>query len=124
MKRLVFLVVVLVAALTAAASAMAASAPKTTGDFGYSFGGVQRHLTFNAIQSTDGHLRNVLERRGRHAVHVPAQWRSTRWTYTHNVALDAERSECQRLGRLPLAAIRRVSLERYGRQRGRQYAGA
>ena len=52
MKRLVFLAVVLVAALTAAASAMAAPAPKATGDYGYSFGGVQRHLTFNAIQST------------------------------------------------------------------------
>ena len=50
MKRLVFLVVALVAAVTAA-SAMAAPAPKPTGDFGYSFGGVQRHLTFNAIQN-------------------------------------------------------------------------
>ena len=48
MKRLVFLVVALVAAITAA-SAMAAPAPKATGDYGYSFAGVQRHLTFNAI---------------------------------------------------------------------------
>jgi hypothetical protein len=30
----------------------AAPAPKATGDYGYSFGGVQRHVTFNAIQST------------------------------------------------------------------------
>lgn len=51
MKRLVFLVGVLAAAMTAAA-AMAAPAPKATGDYGYSYGGVQRHLTFNAIQST------------------------------------------------------------------------
>jgi opacity protein-like surface antigen len=50
MKRLVFLVVALVAAITAA-SAMAAPAPKATGDYGYSYAGVQRHLTFNAIQS-------------------------------------------------------------------------
>jgi hypothetical protein len=44
---------VLVAAVTAA-SAMAAGspAPKTTGDIGYSAYDVQRHLTFNAIQST------------------------------------------------------------------------
>ena len=53
MKRLVFVVVALVAAITAA-SAMAAGgpAPKTTGDIGYSAYDLQRHLTFNAIQST------------------------------------------------------------------------
>jgi hypothetical protein len=52
MKRLVFLVVVLVAAITAA-SAMAAPAPKTTGGIGYTaYSEVQRHLSFNAIQST------------------------------------------------------------------------
>jgi hypothetical protein len=33
---------------------MSAPAPKATGDYGYEFGGVQRHVTFNAIQrSTD-----------------------------------------------------------------------
>ena len=51
MKRLAFLFAVLTAAMTAAA-ATAAPAPKATGDYGYSFNGVQRHLTFNAIQST------------------------------------------------------------------------
>ena len=51
MKRLGMLVVVLVAAVTAA-SAMAAPAPKTTGDVGYSAFGLQRHFTFNAIQSS------------------------------------------------------------------------
>ena len=51
MKRLVMLVVVLAAAVTAA-SAMAAPAPKTTGGIGYTINSdVQRHLSFNAIQS-------------------------------------------------------------------------
>ena len=51
MKRLVMLVVVLAAAVTAA-SAMAAPAPKTTGGIGYTaYSDVQRHLSFNAIQS-------------------------------------------------------------------------
>ena len=53
MKRLAFLVAVLVAAITAAA-AMAAPAPKTTGDIGYTaYSAVQRHLEFNAIQKAD-----------------------------------------------------------------------
>lgn len=51
MKRLTFLVAVLVAAISAAA-AMAAPAPKTTGGIGYTaYSTVQRHLSFNAIQS-------------------------------------------------------------------------
>lgn len=51
MKRLTFLVAVLVALITAAA-AMATPAPKTTGDIGYTaYTTVQRHLEFNAIQS-------------------------------------------------------------------------
>lgn len=52
MKRLAFLLTAL-AALVAAAAVVAAPAPKATGGYGYNIGdGVQRHLTFNAIQST------------------------------------------------------------------------
>ncbi len=51
-KRMLVLFPVLGAAFAvAAAVAVAAPAPKATGDYGYSYGGVQRHLTFNAIQS-------------------------------------------------------------------------
>jgi hypothetical protein len=39
--------------LAVAVAASAAPAPKATGDYGYNFGGVQRHVTFSAIQSTD-----------------------------------------------------------------------
>jgi hypothetical protein len=46
---LVVLPVLAAAFAVAAAVATAAPAPKATGDYGYSFGGVQRHLTFNAI---------------------------------------------------------------------------
>jgi hypothetical protein len=50
MKRLAFLVAVLVAGVSAAV-AVAAPAPKTTGDIGYTaYSDVQRHLTFNAIE--------------------------------------------------------------------------
>jgi hypothetical protein len=41
------------ASMAVAVAASAAPAPKATGDYGYSFGGVQRHVTFSAIQSTD-----------------------------------------------------------------------
>jgi hypothetical protein len=51
MKRLTFLAAVLAASISTAV-AVAAPAPKATGDYGYSYAGVQRHLTFNAIQST------------------------------------------------------------------------
>jgi len=51
LKRLAFLVAVLVAGVSAVA-AMAAPAPKTTGGIGYTVGSdVQRQLSFNAIQS-------------------------------------------------------------------------
>ena len=50
MKRFVFLVAIL-AALISTAVAVSASAPKTTGDIGYSIYGVQRSLDFNAIQT-------------------------------------------------------------------------
>ena len=85
MKRLVSLAVVLVAGVTAAA-AMAAPAPKATGDYGYSYAGVQRHLTFNAIQSktdTCGTFWNVT---GRHVVHVPSERRHD-GLHVHHVTL-------------------------------------
>jgi hypothetical protein len=53
MKRLVFLVVVLVAALVAAASAMAAPAPKATGGIGFSDASRSFAFKFDAIQSSD-----------------------------------------------------------------------
>jgi hypothetical protein len=53
MKRLAFLVVVLVAALVAAASAMAAPAPKATGGIGYSDANRSFAFNFSAIQSSD-----------------------------------------------------------------------
>ncbi len=65
MKRLIGGLVVLTAVIVAsitAAVAMAAPAPKTTGDIGYTANSVQRHLTFNAIQAntnTCGTLWNV-----------------------------------------------------------------
>jgi hypothetical protein len=53
MKRFIgVLGLAVLAVAVTAASAMAAPAPKATGDYGYSFGGVQRHVTFNAIQSS------------------------------------------------------------------------
>lgn len=53
MKRIALLALSLAAVfLVLAASAGAAPAPKATGDYGYSYGGVQRHVTFAAIQST------------------------------------------------------------------------
>jgi len=55
MKRMLVLLTVLGAAFAAVAMvATGAPAPKATGDYGFQFpaGGLQRHLTFNAIQST------------------------------------------------------------------------
>lgn len=53
MKRIVFLALSLMAAsVVLAVSASAAPAPKATGDYGYSYLGVQRHIDFAAIQST------------------------------------------------------------------------
>lgn len=53
MKRIATLALSLIAAVAVlAASATAAPAPKATGDFGFTYGGVQRHVAFAAIQSS------------------------------------------------------------------------
>jgi len=86
MRRLAFLLAVLSAAMTAAA-ATAAPAPKATGDYGYSYGGVQRHLVFNAIQSTTvtcGTFWNVTGVTA-FTFHVTGDPPST--VYTHNASL-------------------------------------
>jgi hypothetical protein len=52
MKRFIgVLGIAALAVVAVAASATAAPAPKATGDYGYSYAGVQRHVKFNAIQA-------------------------------------------------------------------------
>jgi hypothetical protein len=60
MKRLLLASLALLALLAIAVPAAAAPAPKTTGDIGYTAVGVQRHFTFNAIQSPANTVSGVL----------------------------------------------------------------
>lgn len=59
MRRIIW-GVAMFAALAVVAVASAAPAPKTTGDIGYTAVGVQRHFTFNAIQSPADTVSGVL----------------------------------------------------------------
>lgn len=53
MKRILSAVAfVFAVAMAFTVAASAAPAPKATGDYGYNFAGVQRHVSFSAIQST------------------------------------------------------------------------
>ena len=117
MKRLIggltFSVALLVGLITAAV-AMAAPAPKTTGDIGYTaYSDVQRNLTFNAIQAntnTCGTFWNVTG-----VSQMTFRLTGDTTDYTHHVALT-QNGECRRRGGR-LSAVGRprcVSLEYHG----------
>src|SRR5215813_383854 len=87
MKRLALVVVVLVAALMAAASAMAAPAPKTTGDIGYTDANRSFAFKFNAIQSSDKPI-TLWNVEGVKSFDFKLNGDPSNGTYTHSAALD------------------------------------
>jgi hypothetical protein len=84
-KRLVFLVVVLVAAISAA-SAMAAPAPKTTGDIGFNADSRSIAFKFNAIESSDKPI-TVSNVEGVTSFDFQLNGDPTNGHYIHNAAL-------------------------------------
>ena len=118
MKRLVFLVVVLVAAVDGCSCAWQLPLRRRRATSGTRFGGVQRHLTFNAIQSktdTCGTFWNVTG-----VSQFSFRLTDDTTDYTHHVTLTQNGQSVGGSGGFPLTGGDDVPLECHRRQRGRQ----
>jgi hypothetical protein len=89
MKRFIgVLGVTVLAVAVTAASALAGPPPKATGDFGYAFGGVQRHISFSATQSSTDTTSGVFSNVGAvNSINFKVDGDPANGTYVHNVAL-------------------------------------